>query len=265
MPGKSRLESPRTVTISGVVEENPDVITMTFKDACEAKPGQFVMVWIPGIDEVPMSVSQIGEEKGITVKRIGEATKALHGLGVGDKIGVRGPYGTYFESEGKNILVVAGGIGIAPLAPFIEKAKEEGKSITLVFGAKTSKELLFLDRLRPSCKELHISTDDGSQGYHGFASDLAEEILKKETFDEIMTCGPEMMMKKVAEIAHARNIPMKASLERYMKCGVGICDSCTIDGLLVCKDGPVILGDTLAKLDDFGKQRRDACGRIEAI
>ena len=98
MQGKDATESPRIVRISGVVQENPSVKTLTFDDPAKALPGQFVMVWIPGIDEVPMSVSYIGDIKGITVKNIGEATSALHNLSTGDMIGIRGPYGTYFKA-----------------------------------------------------------------------------------------------------------------------------------------------------------------------
>ncbi|MEE9151424.1 MAG: dihydroorotate dehydrogenase electron transfer subunit [Thermoplasmata archaeon] len=263
MPEKGRLESPRIVKIVSVTKENKDVITITFKDKCKVLPGQFVMVWLPGVDEVPMSLSYTGEEKGITVKKIGEATKAMHLLKQGDRIGIRGPYGTHFEAKGKKLLVLAGGIGIAPLAPLIELAQD--KQVTLALGAKTSKELLFQSRLKDCCEKLFLATDDGSEGYHGFVSDLAEEILEKEGFDTIMTCGPELMIKKVVDLANERKIPVQTSLERYMKCGVGICDSCAINGLHVCKDGPVFSGKILAELNDFGRFRRDTCGRKERI
>lgn len=258
---KDRLESPRIVKILRVIEENKDVKTITFKDDSKAFPGQFVMVWLPDVDEVPMSLSFIGEEKGFTVKKIGEATKAMHLLKPGDRIGIRGPYGTHFETKGKKFLVVAGGIGIGPLAPFIEISQIEGKNLTLALGAKKKAELLFLNRLKDRCEKLLIATDDGSEGYHGFVSNLAEEIIEKEDFDEILTCGPELMIKKVVDFANHKKIPVQASLERYMKCGVGICDSCAIDGLLVCKDGPIFSEKVLIKLNDFGRLKRDACGK----
>lgn len=265
MQEKDRLESPRIVKIIDIKNETHDIKTITYKDDCKAFAGQFVMVWLPGVDEVPMSLSYIGNEKGITVKNVGKATKALHLLKSGDNIGVRGPYGNYFDLKGKRFLAIAGGIGIAPLAPLIEAAQIKKKSIDLALGAKTSKELLFLDRLKNSCKELFIATDDGSKGYHGFVSDMVEEIMDKKEYDGILTCGPEQMMKKVADIAKSRNIPVQASLERFMKCGVGICDSCAIDGYHVCKDGPVFSDKILSKLYDFGRLRRDACGRKQKI
>jgi dihydroorotate dehydrogenase electron transfer subunit len=106
-----------------------------------------------------------------------------------------------------------------------------------------------------------VSTDDGSFGYHGFASDLAKKILEKERFDQIITCGPEKMMKKILELGLEYKIPVQASLERHMKCGIGICDSCAIDGWHVCKDGPVFDNKKLGKMKDFGRFKRDASGR----
>jgi dihydroorotate dehydrogenase electron transfer subunit len=261
---KDELESPKIVKILKITEENKAVKTITFKDADSSFPGQFIMVWLPGIDEIPMSLSYIDDEKGITVKKVGLATEAMHELKSGDRIGIRGPYGTHFEANGKKLLVVAGGIGIAPLAPIIEIASKDGKQVHLAFGAKTSSELLFIDRLE-DCSQISIATDDGSEGYHGFVTEMIKEILDKESYDEILTCGPEIMIKKVVDIALEWNLPVQASLERYMKCGVGICDSCAINGLLVCKDGPIFSGEILTKLNEFGKNKRDASGRIEPL
>jgi dihydroorotate dehydrogenase electron transfer subunit len=249
------------VTILDVVQENPDVKSLFFKYECNPRPGQFVMVWIPNVDEVPMSVSYFGDKKGITVKKVGKATEALFGLKPGDRIGIRGPHGTYFEAQGKKLLVVVGGIGIAPLAPLIENAASQGKDVTLAFGAKTSSELLFLERLKDKCKKLQISTDDGTSGHHGFVTDMTNELLEKESYDEIFTCGPEIMIKKIVDIASNRSIPVWASMERHMKCGVGICDSCAISGMHICMNGPVFSGKTLLELKDFGDLKRDACGR----
>lgn len=258
---KDRLDAPHIVNILDVVDECQDVRTFTIDYPHRVMPGQFVMVWVPNVDEIPMSISLMEDEKqAITVKRIGYATKAMHNLEKGDRIGIRGPYGTSYEREGKEkLLVVAGGIGIAPLAPFIENSAREGCEITLVLGAKTESELLFADRLK-DVSHLHISTDDGSSGYHGFASDLGDEILAKEKFHAIYTCGPEPMMKKVVDTAMKLKIPVQASLERFMKCGVGLCDSCALNGVQVCKDGPVFTGQELEKLSDFGTLKRDACG-----
>jgi dihydroorotate dehydrogenase electron transfer subunit len=258
---KTNVKSQRIVKITDVVEENPNVKTLMFRDPNNAFAGQFVMVWIPKVDEIPMSISQNGEYKGMTIKQIGAATNALNNLKTGDKIGIRGPYGTFFRSRGKKILVVAGGIGIAPILPFIETNNREDAEVYVALGAVTSSELVFDQRLQGKCNELYMATDDGSVGYHGFVTDLAKEVVLREGIDEIFTCGPEIMIKKMVDFAKENNILIQASLERYMKCGVGLCDSCAIDGLHVCRDGPVFSEKVLFSLDDLGNYKRDRCGR----
>lgn len=243
--------------IINIVDETPRHKTFFFNADMSAKAGQFTMIWIPGVDEVPMSLSYIGKEAGITVEKVGEATEVLHKMKKGDKIGLRGPYGNGFKVMGKKALFVAGGTGIAPMMPLIRRYKGEKH---VVLGAKTKELLLFTHELK-KISNLYISTDDGSAGYKGFASELTEEIMEKESFDIVYTCGPEIMMKKVHEMCLNKNIPLQASLERYMKCGVGICDSCAINGYHVCKDGPVFDGNILKKIEDFGKWKRNEAGR----
>ena len=240
------------------IVEHSDIHKTFFLDIkMDAMPGQFVMVWIPGIDEVPMSLSHIGEETAITVEKVGEATEAMHRMKEGDKLGVRGPYGRGFEIMGKKALFVAGGTGIAPLLPLI-KIYEGEKHVVL--GAKTSKLLLFADDIK-KIANLHISTDDGSAGIEGFSTDVARMLMEKQEFDVVYVCGPEIMMKKMLDLCIEKGIEMQASLERYMKCGVGICDSCAIDGYHVCKDGPVFSSNVLIKIKDFGEWKRDEAGR----
>ncbi len=261
MPQNLSIESPRIVKILGVIDENQDVKTFTFLDDFTFFPGQFVMVWVPNVDEIPMSILNVGDKKAITVKKVGDATSALFKLKPHDRIGIRGPHGNFFESKADRLLVVAGGIGIAPLIPLIEDAHLRGKQITLAMGAKTSSELVFVDKIKEHCRRLDIATDDGSLGFHGFVTDLTKEILKEESIDEIFCCGPEIMMKKVVDIAIENDIHCQASLERYMKCGVGICDSCAINGFHVCQNGPVFSSEVLSKLSDFGRVKRTASGK----
>lgn len=255
------MNIPIATKITEVIHEAKGVKTFTFFYPDEIIPGQFFMIWVPEVDEIPMSVSIVnGDQKGITFRKIGEATNALFNLKKGDKIGVRGPYGNGFTLQGKNILFVGGGTGIAMLAPLIQKAKKIGIKSSVIIGAKTKKEIIFEKRISNYCNKLIISTDDGSCGESGLASEIALNILKKEKIDSINTCGPELMMKSLLDFSN--NIYFQASLERYMKCAIGLCGQCCIgEGIRVCKEGPIFDGKKLRQIEDFGKFKRDAAGR----
>jgi dihydroorotate dehydrogenase electron transfer subunit len=243
--------------IKRIITHNNIHKTFIFDAQMLAKPGQFVMVWIPGVDEIPMSLSKIGKEKGITVEKIGDGTDALHRLAEGDKIGIRGAYGNGFKLIGKKALFVAGGTGIASLMPLITEYKGEKH---VVLGAKSSKYLLFTNELK-IFTQLTVATDDGSSGFKGLVTDVAINKLIEKKYDILYTCGPEIMMKKLLDECLKIKLPMQASLERYMKCGVGICDSCSINGYHVCADGPVFPSHILCKIKDFGKWKRNEAGR----
>ncbi len=255
------MNTLKIIKIQESKTEAKDIKTITFTHPGLIQPGQFYMIWIPGVDEIPMSVSTIKDElKGITFRKIGQATHALAGLKPGDLIGVRGPYGRGFTLSGKHVLFVGGGTGIAMLAPAVEQVKKQGIDATVVLGVKNKQELFFDKRINNTGANVFISTDDGSLGQKGLATDVAMDLLKKNTYSSVLTCGPEPMMKKLLDVC--KNIPFQASLERYMKCSIGICGQCCIGkGLRVCKEGPVFDGKTLQNIEDFGKFRRDASGR----
>ena len=255
------MNYPRVTKIIEVKKENSDVKTFLFEHPEKTILGQFFMIWIPGVDEIPMSISYSDMNvKGITFKKVGDATKALFNLKKGENIGVRGPYGNGFKINGKRILFVGGGTGIVTIAPAVKEATNKNISPTVILGAKNKSELFFENRLKKYGAKVYVSTDDGSKGYKGFAPDLAKKILAENKFDSVLTCGPEIMMKKLFEIC--KNIPFQASLERYMKCGIGICGQCCVGkGLRVCEEGPVFDGKTLKNIEDFGVFKRDAAGR----
>jgi len=244
----------RVVEIKEIVDETPTIKTFFFEDNSDPKPGQFYMIWLPGVDEFPMSISYIGKIKGFTVKRIGLGTKKMHSLKEGDKIWIRGPYGRGFEIINKKALIVGGGSGMATLGPLIERVKGD-----VIIAARSKEELLFTHRFKGG--KIYIATDDGSAGFKGFATDLAKILLEKEEYHIIYTCGPEIMMRKIIDMALERGLKIQASLERLMKCGIGICDSCTINGYRVCIDGPVFSEMDLKNMSDLGKYQRDAAGR----
>ncbi|HRX32942.1 MAG TPA: dihydroorotate dehydrogenase electron transfer subunit [Methanoregulaceae archaeon] len=249
---------PVIVTINRVVEETPSIRTFYFDREFLFNPGQFVMVWVPGVDEIPMALSA---PDSITVQRVGVATSALFALGPGDRIGIRGPFGNGFPGGGR-VLAVAGGLGAAPLLPLAMK----GRAVAFLLGARTRSELLFPEILRDCCPLL-IATDDGSFGHHGFVIDLLKQV-DPAAADAICVCGPERMMVAVFEILKEERMLERSyfSLHRYMKCGIGVCGSCCMDpgGLRVCRDGPVFRGDHIEGCE-FGKYARDASGRRQKV
>lgn len=236
--------------ITEVVDETPTIKTFFFDRSLESIPGQFIMVWIRGVDEIPMALSY---DNAITVQKVGAATSALFDFRAGDSVGIRGPFGKGFDVREGNILLIAGGVGAAPVAPLAEKASSSGLDVTTLLGAKTKEELVFKKRFL-AAGQLNIATDDGTEGLHGYVTDLIEE---PEKYDMIYCCGPEIMMKKVLDKVPADKA--RFSLHRYIKCGLGICGACCVDGLRVCRDGPVFSGDVL-KRTEFGVYRRNECG-----
>jgi dihydroorotate dehydrogenase electron transfer subunit len=243
------------------VDETPSTVTLRFDDPAEARPGQFVMIWIPGDDELPMSLSYTGPRKGVTVKRMGDTSGRILGLRDGDRVGIRGPYGGAFDLSPSRILVVGGGSGTAVLAPAAEAAAARGATVAFALGATTKREILFSERLAPIASELKLATDDGSEGHHGFVTDVAAELLEGRSFDAVWTCGPEIMMRKVAQAAGPDGPPVFCSVERQMKCALGMCDACALGPFHVCTDGPVFPAPTLLSLPEFGRWHRDAAGR----
>jgi dihydroorotate dehydrogenase electron transfer subunit len=260
----------RVTKIKEVKKESPTVKTFTFKDklCSKGKPGQFLMIWVPGIDEIPMSISAVHnhELSSITVANVGQATEALHEKENGGLIGIRGPFGTHFTLNKGKVIIVGGGTGIFPLAFLAEKLSKFSRSITFLLGAKTQDELYFLKRINRTVsrtrRQILVTTEDGSYGLKGLVTGAAEKLLKEEHFDMAYTCGPEPMMYKMFLLTEQQNIPFQASLERLMRCAIGLCGSCVIGGFRVCKDGPVFSKEQLRMVrEEFGRFRRDSDGR----
>ena len=258
----------RTVKLLSVTAETPTVKSFAFVDELCAKgePGQFVMVWIPGVDEVPMSLSTLDPEESlaaVAVKRVGEATQALHNMKTGEVIGVRGPFGSnYTISKASKVMIVGGGTGLASLAPLAERLVKEATEVIFLMGAETKSELLFHERveslLSESRGQLIATTEDGSFGMKGLVTMLAEKLFKKEGgFSMVYTCGPERMMQKMFFLAAKFSVPLEASLERFMRCAIGLCGTCVIGKYRVCQSGPVFRDRQLHEVEDeFGLWRR---------
>lgn len=277
IPLQSRL--PRTYRLKDIVQETPMVRTFTFDGSLGAKPGQFVMVWIPGIDEIPMSVAEDdGAVTRVTFFTVGDATEALAEKRVGDLVGLRGPFGTFYAWEpGQHIILVAGGYGAAPMYFVAKETVGHGCTLEVIVGARSKEHLLFVDALSALPHvSLHIATNDGSEGYKGFNTEILEKLLaalrsqraEKEqrndaSVDQVFACGPEMMLKRVSEITAQYRVPSQLSLERYMKCGYGICGNCVVDplGIRLCIEGPVVRNDLCVQITEFGAYHRDDLGK----
>lgn len=262
------MNIPNVVEIKDTITETDTVKTFIFDwEVTDELPGQFMMIW-NFQDEKPMSLSVIdpvNDEIGFSIRKVGKFTEALHQMEIGDKLGLRGPYGRGFEIAGSKVLAVGGGVGMAPLAAFTEEASRRGVNVDLISAAATRDELLFMDRLKKTGTRIRPCTDDGSYGFCGFGTDLAEEVLRSNGYDMLISCGPEVMMKKLADLADKYQLPAQFSLERYMKCGIGICGQCCVDdvGWRICKEGPVFWRDEIRLITEFGHYRRDSAGRKE--
>lgn len=245
----------RTTCILSVKTESSTVKTFTVKDrlCAKAKPGQFLMLWIPRVDEIPLSILNAGDGKAsVAVKAVGEATHALHSLKSGDTIGMRGPFGNSFTENHGRILMVSGGTGTAPLLFLAKKLSAKAERLSFVMGAKAKGELLFLRELEALCTEQSAiaTTEDGSYGLKCLATEPLEKLFSKEKFDMVYTCGPELMVRQVFELAEQRGIALEASLERLMRCSIGLCGSCVIGRYRVCRDGPVFNAAQLSEMKD---------------
>jgi len=202
-----------------------------------------------------------GSSKGITVKAMGETSRNVQRIETGARLGIRGPYGNRFDLSPRRILIVAGGSGAAVLAPGAERAIEGGAEVTVALGATTETELLFRERFATMGAEVEIATDDGSAGTRGYVTVAVEQLLATHTFDAVWSCGPEIMMRKVALLARARGVASYGSVERQMKCALGMCDACALGPFHVCVEGPVFPMEKLLELPEFGAFKRDSAGR----
>lgn len=247
-----------------VVRESPRVKSLYLRVNLPTKvvPGQFVMVWLPTHEEIPLSPSlHNGELLRLTVAARGETTEALHRLGVGDLLLIRGPYGRGFNLGFRDFIFIGGGYGVAPLIYALHEVSGVSGRKTYLVGAKTRSELLFINEARELGADVVVATEDGSLGVKGLVTDLLSTV-NLSNYDTLLTCGPEAMMKRIYDYLRSEGIKIHAqfSLERFIKCGVGICGSCAINGLRVCRDGPVF---TMEELEgtEFGTYVRDECGR----
>jgi dihydroorotate dehydrogenase electron transfer subunit len=253
---------PQTVHVHQIREDTRTIRTFVLDaEVLEAEPGQFVMVWLPGLDEKPMSIAHPAPLT-VTVASVGPFTMKLHQKKVGDTVGWRGPYGRGFSlCEGVPALLLGGGCGVGPMRFLATHAVERGIPTTVAIGARTGSELACVGDFEALGADLILTTDDGSRGHQGHVTQAIEIFAARNSEFAVYACGPEPMLVAIHRVCRERGIPGQLSLERYMKCGFGICGQCALDGFLVCQDGPVFDVEQLDDLRDFGQARRTATGR----
>ncbi|MGD2148434.1 MAG: dihydroorotate dehydrogenase electron transfer subunit [Anaerolineae bacterium] len=253
---------PQITRIKDVWDETRTIRTFVLDAAVgDAQPGQFVMLWLPGVDEKPFAIA-CPDPLTVTVARVGPFSTTLHRREVGDQVGWRGPYGNGFTLwEDHPALLVAGGYGAAPLYFLATMAVERGVPTEVAIGARTALDLPFVERFEVLGVDLLVATDDGSAGQRVRVTELVAEGLARRPRPAVYACGPELMLVALHELCTDFKAAGQFNLERYMKCGFGVCGQCALDDLLVCQDGPVFTVEQLGGLRDFGRVRRSATGR----
>lgn len=240
-----------TFKIKKKIKENEKITTLIMDNSINAEPGQFLMAWIPGADEKPFGVAD-NSPLTLSIANVGPFSSKICSLKEGDLFSFKGPLGKSFSLDKvKEILLVAGGYGVVPLYFLAKKASDKKIKCTIILGAKTKKDLIYINKFEKLGCQTIVCTDDGSCGEKGFVTNSAETLFKQKKFDKVYACGPSRMMIALGNLCEKHNLDYEFSLEAYMKCGIGICGSCTIGDKIVCKDGPVFTRKELKKLEEF--------------
>lgn len=262
---------PLRAAITGIQRETEDVktYTLSLEDfSYSAKPGQFNMVGYPGVGEAPISLSSIVSEGRFqhTIRTVGKVTKFIERFKEGDGIYLRGPYGSSWPLEdamGNDILLVAGGVGFAPLRPVVQEILQRRDSygkVTLIYGSRSPDNMLFMNEFDMWRKDIEIFLTVDEVSPHmkwDYDIGLVTQLLDRARLDPLKTfafiCGPEIMMLFVSRGLSIRGfLPSRVyvSLERRMKCGIAQCGHCQHGSKFVCKDGPVFIYRDVSKLPD---------------
>ncbi len=264
---------PHQYVVQKVTKETPDTFTLTVAPEGDAlpgfAPGQFSMLWAFGVGEVPISISGdpgIDHRLTYTIRSVGATTQAIVSRKPGESFGVRGPFGAGWPMDiarGRDVVIVAGGIGLAPLRPAIYhvlRHREDYGRLILLYGARHPRELLYRKELaawaRQPDTQVLITVDHGNAAWHGHVGVVTTIFKYAKLRPEqslAMVCGPEIMMRFVnRELLTSRIAPENIflSMERNMRCGTGFCGHCQWGPLFICKDGPVFRYDRIRGLMD---------------
>ena len=261
------VSRPRPVKITEVRTEKGSVRSLFFQDdmCLKASLGNFVMVWLPNVEEIPMNLSRMGDVCSITVWPYSPGTTSLCSMEAGDTIWLRGPYGNPYSITGENRLLIGSGSGLSPLFALAKRIKSKKLSATFVLHGKNKDGLIFYEELAKMCKVVAV-TSDGSEGLRGKASEVATKLIKGGKFDSIYAGLNEIELRTIFEAAEAKRIPVQFGLERSMLCGIGLCGSCSIDKYLVCRDGPILKTEQVREcMAELGIFRRNKSGAIVQV
>jgi NAD(P)H-flavin reductase len=255
--GRALLPAP--VRVVSRRRETHDTWTIELDSGPGYAPGQFAMLYAFGAGEAPISVSRIGSRNLHTIRSVGAVTAALC---TADVVGVRGPYGNTWPlagAAGRDVIVVAGGIGLAPLRPVVDALlADRGRygRISVLYGGRSPSELLYVQELEAwgRAVDVAVTVDAPAQGWTGPVG-VVTRLIERAAFDPArsvaLMCGPEVMMRFAAATLLERGVAADAiwaSLERSMQCGVGHCGHCQLGPLLICRDGAVFRHDRIASL-----------------
>ncbi|MBI5928645.1 MAG: FAD/NAD(P)-binding protein [Chloroflexi bacterium] len=254
---------PEPFRVKRVMKESYDTFTLELEPIASERlftfvPGQFNMLYIFGVGEIPVSISGDPNQPAMlvhTTRIVGSVTKAMSKLKAGDVLGVRGPFGTGWpvsDAEGCDVILVAGGIGLAPLRPVLYQTlahRDRYGKIVLLYGTRSPEDILFrkeLEKWRARFDlEIFVTVDYGDSDWHGNVG-VVTKLIPKAPFDALnavaMVCGPEVMMRFTAIELQKRGVRgdgIALSMERNMKCAIGLCGHCQFGPTFICKDGPV--------------------------
>lgn len=256
---------PKSLKIVNTISEAPDTRTFTCNYKGKFLPGQFFMLGLLGVGESPISISGACDGKiCFTLKKVGAVTRQIYGLKRGDRLSIRGPFGNGFAIEtlkNRDILLVAGGLGLAPLRPLINhllRERDNFGAIHILYGARTPQEILFKGDFkvwsgRKNVRVL-LTVDNPDRGWKkdkGVVTTLLKRVELNPKNTTALICGPSIMMRyTVYELLKMQIVPEQIilSLERHMKCGIGKCGHCYLGERFVCLDGPVFRYSELLKL-----------------
>ncbi len=269
VPYTALVTDPTPFRIEERKQELSDCFTLTLRPSVNSgsftfAPGQFNMLYAFGHGEVPISMSGNPADSNIlvhTIRNVGSVTAALQKLKVGDTVGIRGPFGRSWPLEaakGKNILVIAGGLGLAPLRPaiyYLLAHRSDYGTIDLLNGTRDPSSILFADELEEWAQSINVSltVDSATPGWKGQVGVVTDLLPQQDSFQNTvaLVCGPEIMMRFCAYALLDRGLASEdiyVSMERNMKCAIGFCGRCQYGSYFICHDGPVFSFDRVERL-----------------